>query len=112
MFNPEKYHKRPTDITKPVQHFDNFFGGGYHSSPKALHMPRHDIANNPYLIQIEQLNKQLRDKDDEISKLRVKNEMLEEQLYHAQEKLAKGQLLKTQAPFGFASPHPPYGIDV
>ena len=111
MFKPEKHYKRPTDVTRPPQHFDNFFGGGYFPSPAARQMPKYEIVDNPYVTQIEQLNRRLREKDIEIAKLKTKNEMLEEQLLKAQEKLAKGQFVKTQPPFGIPSPHPPYGKD-
>lgn len=109
MFKPENHFKKPTDVTKPAQHFDNFYGGGYHIANQPKHMPRHEIINNPYQAQIDNLHKLLKQKDNEITKLRVKNEMLEEELCKANENLTKGQFLKQQAPLGFASPHPPYG---
>ena len=109
MFNPERYNKRKTDISKPSQNFDNFFGGGYYSDNLPKPMPAYKIEPNPYVLEIEQLKRKLKERDEEIIKLRVKNESLAEELSDAKEKLSKGQFLKSQSPFGHASPHPPYG---
>ena len=59
--------------------------------------------------EVEQLKRQLREKDEEIVALRIQNEKLVNELIDAKESLFKGKFINSKAPFGHASPHPPYG---